>query len=484
MNLRERISAAYKGFVQGDWVSSGLPGNRGSSLRTGASMWIPGTRINWDRVTGDILSCPASRACINWKARNRPQAPIIVEKVDRAGEWSRDTAHPLEKRLRWPNPVYDGDTLLNMASFSLDSDGNAYILIEYTNGGEVAELWWWPHNQVQIPPGENDDEISSYLLSDRRGFRKEVSANQIIHLKWGLNPDDWRFGLSPVGAFKRDQYSLQQSSNYRANILRNFGTVGVILSPKTDNNTFIPAQVKEAWRDKTTGDNVGDAFAIDVPIDAEFPGVTPQTMAIETMDDRPEANICALFGLTPNVVGLHAGRLNKTQANALEDRERAWEECVMPENYMLSRQLTHRLLPLYAGSGSPEAREAYTAQYRIGFDYSEVRPLQPDLDKKHGRLREDWKANLLTYGEWCMEVGRKPPKAELADMRYRDLNAPVMAPEEAEDAGKAPPLRLVGAGTAGKSLDWASRVISEIEELERLHGGDLALPTTSNGIGH
>ncbi len=466
-----RIGGTGSSGNLGDWLSGDSSGNIYNSNGRKSAVWIPGTHINWDMITAEIISCPAAAACLNWKARNRPQAPPVIEQSDEKNEWQA-VAHPLGRKLRRPNAFYDGDTLLNMASFSLDTNGNAYLVAEYTKGGDLGELWWWPHNWVTIPP-EYSTFIESYVLRDQLGRHIEVPAENVFHLKWGLDPEDWRFGMSPLAASKRGVYSLQQSSNYRANILRNFGTVGVIFSPKDGQSTFVPEDVKAAWKDKTSGDNVGSAFAIDVPIDVEFPAVTPQSMAIETMDDRPEADTCALFGLPPQVVGLHVGRLSKTFANYAEARESAWEECIMPENLLLSRQVGFRALPLYVRNSSPAAVEAYLEQFRIGFDYKHVRPLQPDMDALHKRAREDWKFNLLTLGEWCKIVGRDDPPVELADLRYRDLAmvAPVEEeekPDDEEDKG---------------SKRWDLRELLEmdtVEALEKMHAGS----ALGNGVGH
>lgn len=461
MRLRERFSAAVKAFNGGDWASTSLPGNVGVSR--GRSVWVPGTRINWDNVTGDIIGCPAAQACFNYIYRNLPQAPPVIRQKNREGEAKPVPGHPVTSLLMRPNPQYDGATLLNQAAFSLHADGNAYIVIERTRGGEIAELHWWPHHWVTTP-ADTKDVIEKYVVRDMQGYLHEVPAEDIIHLKWGLNPEDWRFGLSPLAAATRGIFSLQMSANYRANILRNFGTVGALIRPKdavsAQDAEFDPETVARLWADKVSGDNVGKALILDWPADVDFPGVSPQNMAIETMDDRPEADICALFGLPPQVVGLHVGRLSKTYANYAEARESAWEECLMPLGGMLACQFGYKLIPEF------ESGQKVLDTYALGFDYANVRPLQPDKDKLHERAREDFKVGLLTLGEWCAEVGRPAPPPDMAEMRYSDLNTfSSGTTDNMTTDGTQAGQTATATSRPRKDLDWAARVIGEIEAL-------------------
>ncbi len=452
----------------GNWIDSNQPGNvySSSGRRSSRSMYIPGTKINWDSLTGEILSCPASRACLNWKARNRPQAVPVTQEQNEQAEWMIVADAQMTRQLRRPNPAYDGDTFLNMIDFSLDVNGNAYVLVERNSIGQLIEMWWWPHNKVSIPYNQHDI-ISSYVLTNQMGMQFEVPIENLYHLKFGLDPDDWRYGMSPTAAEKRGVYSLQQSANYRANIYRNFGTVGVILSAKNADQPFDPAEIKQLWRDKTTGDNVGDALAIDVPIDANFPGVTPQSMAIETMDDRPEADICALRGLSATVVGLHVGRLSKTYANMKEAREAAWEECIMPGNQLIATQLGHRLVPEYAPKTSIAATEKYVAHNRIAFDYRGVRPLQPDRDKQTESEVNVFKAGITTVKEFCVATNRPMPDPAVEDKRFFDLFQIVGQQNSALTPPNSNVATPVAAG--GKHIE---PLIAQIEALSRDgHGG-------------
>lgn len=379
--------------------------------------------------------------------RNMPQAPIVVQKRVK-DELQAAPEHPATALLKRPNPRDGGDMLVNMVAYSLNENGNAYILINYKGDGTPSELIWWPHNKVDIPP-KWSNEIEEYILTDIRGTRIVAPAEDVIHLRFGIDPEDPRFGLAPLASVSRDAATLQSATTYRANILRNMGIPGSIISSKDSNVSINPKDLKDKFDAQSRGDAVGSTVVVDAMLDVHYPKASPQDMALDTLEDRPEANICALFGLPIQVVGLHGGRDSKTYANVGEAREQAWEECLMPLGSIIAAQLTRRLLPLYSKSVTQ-------GEYEIGFDYSNVRSLQPDLDKLHQRARDDWNSGLLTLADWKRIVGMKP---ESGDEDIRKVN-----PGSEPDPVVPEPKQIV---PPAKMESWDSRLLKELE----LHRG-------------
>src|SRR5207247_140848 len=142
----------------------------------------------------------------------------------------------------------------------------------------VAELWWAPHHMVQpfTYPGNDQRFVDFYIYTDPIGRQSRVPVEDMLHLKYGLDPYDQRLGLSPLASAARPVNSLQQAGNYRPNILRNFGTIGKFVRPKTEmvNTSFKPKEFKEFIDDQTRGDNVGGTVVADFPFDIDFPKVS------------------------------------------------------------------------------------------------------------------------------------------------------------------------------------------------------------------
>lgn len=452
MKFLERLQAARKAFWGGgDWVSSDLPGTVNAPRRV---YWIPGTRINWDTVTGDLWNCPAVQACLSWETRNGPQASPIVQEQQRDGSWQPVPGHPLVDLLMEPNQDYDWSVLLAGILLSLDLNGNNYLAIERTRGGKVGELWWLPHSHVEMPQKAGEPWI--YWGATRT----EIPEENMVRQRFGIDPDNPKLGLAPLASSKRGVYTLQQAANYGANVLKNFGTIGMIISGKSQEVTFDPDLVSKEIKDKTTGDNVGGIVAIEAPIDVDYPGATPEKMALEALEDRPESQIAALIGIPAQVVGLHVGRLSKTYANQREAREAAWEEKMMPTLELVGGQVGRRLLPEFSTATAEAARREEMKRFRLTFDYSRVRPLQPDLDALHTRARLDWVANISSLADWKTAVGQTPDKGDEL-IFYRDrVTAPPLAPPS--------PAQGMQGSQEGKRMDWAERMVTELEAMHAL----------------
>jgi HK97 family phage portal protein len=339
-------------------------------------------------------------ASFHWVAKNFLQGELRVLRRNGAGAFSPVFGHPLEEILSRPNGYEDGQRFLWTLLLHLLSDGNAYLGVERDAEGNLVELCCLPPSRVSMGKETGSREpFDFWEYRGANGLPLRVERADIKHLRFGVDPKDLRLGFAPFRALKRQQYTLDQASNYTANLLRNFGVPGGMITPKDPSVTIDPQEVLDKWNAKTRGDQVGSWMVWDVPLEAQVLSATPQDLALNEMLDRPEADICAAFGVPPQVIGVHCGRLSKTFANLKEAREVAWEETILPLQKIVGAQLGRLLLPEVSPYGERE---------RVVFDVSEARPLQPDRDALHGRAREDWKANLIDRAEWKRLVGLKP----------------------------------------------------------------------------
>lgn len=460
-------------FNQGDWVNSQAPGRLYSS-GAGRFYYVPGTRFNWDRLTGDLWTCPAVQACLNIIHRNLPQAPWIVRRKESDGKtekWVPAPDHPIKALLDRPNPIYDGNILKQNIADSIKLTGNAFVIKERNGGQVVRQLWWVPNSWV-TPITDPDNRmpmaIDYYRVSFGR-MQMKVPVKDMIHLRDGCDPTDPRLGMSELASASRDVNGLQQLANYKPNILRNMGVTGRFVAPESElqSVSFDPKAMKEHLDAQSQGDNVGSTFVTDIPLKVTYPNASPKDLDVASMGDVPEANVCALMGVPAQVVGLHVGRLSKTYANMKEAREQLWEECLIPLGHLIACQMGYDLLKEFAPPGSsPEALEAYLAEYEVGFDYSDVRPLQPDLDALNTRELEVFKAGIITVGQFCANTFREEPDAERADLYFSDLNAPAEPPANEPNANQS----ATQPTAAGKSI-WEQvlegRLEAELAEIER-----------------
>lgn len=389
----------------------------GYTGRSGRRHWLPGTTTDWEALTGDLWQVPGVMACYDWEKRSFDMAPPQVMTQTSTEEWQAVPNHPLIELLRNPNSEYDGSTLRAGVLLSYKMDGNAYIGIERsTRHGLPTELWYIPHYMIR--PRRDKDTGGIFYEYLWRGQRQRIPYEDIIHIRNGFDPRNPLCGLSPLSMAYRSGYLLQQGINYGAKAMKNAGILGALATPDAGvaggiGEPFDTEQFVSLWSDKTTGERAGEIMAIDFPLKLQYPNVTPQNMAMDTMLDRPESDICALYGVPAQVVGLHVGRLSKTYANVQEAREIAWEECLLPDGNTIYGQIGSQLLRQLRS-------EAQARRERCCLDISRVRPLQPDLDALYLRANAVWQLNLIDRHDWSLMVNRVPNAGDKG-LFYQDV---------------------------------------------------------------
>lgn len=412
----QRIKSAFNAL---SWGSDEVPHSS-----SGRVHWVPGTNTNWSEIVGDIWNVPAVQACLGYLFRNLLQAlPRVVVLNNEKEEVVAN--HPLPMLLMNPNQEYDYSVMMMGLLLSWECDGNAYLLIERNAFGVPNELWYVPHHMIKRKRDKTTGKRYCEYRIGGKTFRLEPDKD-ILMLQNGVDPNNPLYGLAPLASAARDGYVLQQSSTYAARSMKNGGMVGAVASPANENSTFDPEEFVRIWSSKTTGDHQGEILAYDVPVNVQFPAFSPQDMAIETVQDRPEANICAIMGIPPQCANLHVGRLSKTYANSKEAREAGWEEKLLPLMWILGMQIGRSLLPQMSRGSEQE---------RLTFDTSNVRPLQPDLDALHLRAREDYKANLIDRALWKLMVDL-PILPEDVGVYFSDASATQAANDMADPESK------------------------------------------------
>ncbi len=427
MRLRDKIKAGIKGFSGGgNWVDSNAPGNLYSSGRN-RFYWIPGTQLNWDNLTGELWTCPAVQACLNWILRNFNQAPPVVREKNANGVWQNSVDHPLISLINRPNEYYDGTVLTYGIITSIELSGNAYVVVERDGTGKPRELWWVPHHLVTPytkPESPNQFVTDEYRINMPGGPRRvmKVPPSDMIHLTYGRDPLDPRVGLSPLASLARDINTLQQLATYKPTVLRNFGVIGKWISPKNNEVEIDPQEIKDKIDSQSQADNAGGTVVMDFAADLNFPGVSPKDLDAPSMGDMSECNVAACMGLHQQLVGLYSGRLQKTDASIKEHREEAWEGKLIPLGSIIGTQFGNRLLLELAMITDTDKQKVYLSKFRMEYDYTDIRPLQPDLDALNRRELLVFQAGITTVGQFCENTHRAKPDPKIAGLYWQDLN--------------------------------------------------------------
>lgn len=380
---------------------------------------VPGARFNYTKEAGDLWSNSAVGCCLNFVLNTFPEAELVVESRRQDGKWVPIHGHSLVNFMQAPNPFIDGLTLWNPTVISLVCDGNAYWYKARNELGELVELHYLPHFAVQ-PIRERGSgrlvDYYEYTLTD--GNQREIfPAEDIVHLRNGLDPRNTTKGLSRLAADLREIVTDNEASTFSAAMLRNKGFTGAIIRPKEGVAKGITEEKALEYKAKYNAEFVGEgrggvlvmsgAFEIERP-----PGFSPEELTLDKVRRVPESRIAGSIGIPAVVAGLAIG-LETTSAKSSyrESVQQAWEGCLIPLKRQMASQLQMQLLPEFLSARSPR-------NIRVGWDYTNVPALQENQTDRARR------AVILYKGG----VGDRAECRDIADLEVRDTDKDVWFP--------------------------------------------------------
>lgn len=351
---------------------------------------IPRTSYDYAKEVGTGLGSNVIMAPVQWIMRTFPEAPVMMHKKNNKGEKERVYEHPILELLNKPNPFYTGEILWMATLLSWTIAGNAYWLKVRNAQGKVVELWYAPHWMV-APKGHTTDKtiyIDHYIYNPA-GMPIVIPAEDVVHSRFGINPERVREGLSPLNSVIREVFTDDEASNFSASLLRNSGVPGVVISPENEGANITPEdvkEVKEKFRQAFTGDRAGGALVMSGPTKVTQFGFNPQQLKLGDIRDISEERVCAVLGIPAAVVGFGSG-LQQTKVGATMNEliALAWSGCLIPTQRILSSVLHDKLLSDF---------EPDINKFEIGFDNSEVWALQEDRAGLFTRL------NIGVTGGW------------------------------------------------------------------------------------
>lgn len=349
------------------------------------------------RDIGDGLDSNVIMAPVNWISRNFTEAETVVQRrdrVDRIDEmgkplppefrWRITPDHPLEILFAEPNDFYEGDMLWKATLVSLLLDGNGYWRKVRNRFGDVIQLWYLPHFLVEPRWPHDGSEFISHYEYRPFGIAEpiRIPVRDMVHYRYGgLDPASRsRKGLSPIKPLLREVFTDEEASNFSAQILRNMGVPGGIISPK--DATLLPGdaeveRLKERMKTKFSGDQRGDWLVFGAPTDVKQFGFDPNALNLTSLRDIAEERVCAALGIPAAIVGFGSG-LQQTKVGATQhvNKQLAWNACLIPMQNTIRRQATRQLVGDF---------QSQTRRFRVWFDRSGVAAFEEEQTERARR---------------------------------------------------------------------------------------------------
>jgi HK97 family phage portal protein len=341
---------------------------------------LPGTKLDYAREAGDLLLSSAVAICIQYICRQWPQCPPVVKRVKSDGEEETVKNHPVVALLKHPSPGVPGSLFWEWVVTDYLLLGNAYIRLVRGMGGigPVQYLQYLPGDMV-TPEGDGRSNNLVQYTYRVDGQPYPLRVDDVIHLRQGRDPHDWRLGRARILAGLREIVADNASSTAAVGFSKNGGVKTTILAPKDEDGAggIAPPtaeearQIKRELQEQVSGDNAGRIAIMTGGFQAHDMGYSPREMDFGTMRKTPEERIAALFGIPAVVLGFGAGLERSTYNNMAEARQQAWEDGILPIMAYVAEALTIGLLSEYP--------ETQAGDY-VCFDPSNVRALMDDVD--------------------------------------------------------------------------------------------------------
>jgi HK97 family phage portal protein len=339
-------------------------------------------------------------ACLLALSLGSIEPPLIVMRKDTAhgGELEPQPDHPLQAFLDDPNPDLDMLELRFWTTWARHADGNAY-LVKQRNGTGGMPVQLWPVSPTKMRPyTTGSDFITDYEYDRPQGGHDYIPKADVIHFKLGVDPLDPRKGLSPLRRLVREVASDAEATKFMDALLRNFGIPGLIAALPAEAN-LSPAQVmemKDRLRQEFGSDSRGKVGVLTGGASMQQFGFSPDQLNMKVLHEFPETRICAVMGVDPLVARLGVGlEQSSNYASSKQVRENFTELTLGPMWRMDEAKWNRSLRPDFTSDRAVV----------IKHDLSEVRALQEDENAKHQRIREDWKAGLLSKEVALRELG-------------------------------------------------------------------------------
>lgn len=396
--------------------------------------FLTGRQSADQRKVGDGSGSSIVVAAVGWIARNFPEAPVRVQKKNAEGELELADDPGVEaflELLRRPNDWYSG-VLLWMASIvDYWIRGNAYWvkIRDKSTGNRVVALWWIPSWAIAPAWPESDPSvyISEYVYKPNADTVLSIPPEDVVHFRWGFDPQNIRVGLSPLGSVLREIFTDEEAASYTSTVLRNLGVPGIVISPgeEVDLETEDAEAIKEQFRQQFSADRRGDPMVLGATAKIDRVSFSPAELDLRTLRRIPEERVSGVLGVPAIVAGLGAGLDRSTFANFGEAREAGWEENLIPTQRLLSAELESQLLDDFLSD---------LTGYVVDFDVSKVRVLQEDENAKWERYAKAASDGLILLSDFRRGIGL-PVDEELHDVYLRDARIVAVRADSPEATG-------------------------------------------------
>jgi HK97 family phage portal protein len=393
------------------------------------------------------------RTVVDFLARNIAQLALhTFERVD-DNDRKRVTDHPFAVMMREPNPYTTGYRLM----FSLIADRGIYDralwVKAFING--KSQLVRIPPRLWEIDKNDNWLAPTKFIVTGNKG-KTTLDIEQVVYFR-GYNPEDERYGLSPIESLRRMLSEEWAAGVMREQILRNGARVsGYIKRPREAGDWSDPARDRfaQGWRGQYSGHSATEGGGTPVLEDGmEFIPASQTAADLQYIEARKlsREEAASAYFIPPPMVGIldHA-----TFGNISEQHKMLYQDCLGPTLQDVQQEIALQILRDF-----DDADDLYT-------EFNMLEKLKGSFEEQASQLQTSVGAPILTRNEARGRLNL--PRIEGADDLVVPLN--VLVGGQASPTDSAPEKGAAQPGVkaiSAKARPARSHVLKATSVLEK-----------------
>ena len=295
---------------------------------------------DWDTTTAIKEGFNASAivyASVEKRAKLLASIPWRAATKNADGEVEYQPNSPLQKLIDRPNPDYSWYELIYMASQNLDLSGQAFISeIKAGVKNQPQELWVLPSKGMKIKPS------TTRLVEFYEYERQRIESDDMIMIKMP-NPNSPWFGMPVLMAAGKATDIDRESGEWQKVSLENRGASDINIKLPDTATQEQADSVKKQYKDQQAGaKNARKALVSNADIQV----LGQNAIELDFVNSRRAiwTEICAVFGLSLSNLGMTED-VNLANADAMN--KALWQNTIIPQLELISRQLNHQLASEY-----------------------------------------------------------------------------------------------------------------------------------------
>lgn len=372
---------------------------------------------------------PSVRTVVDFLARNVAQLALHTFRRKEDSDRERVTDHPFAQMMRTPNPYTTGYRLI----FSLIADRGIYdraLWVKVFQDGKSM--------LVRIPPrlwtiADNDNWLAptEFIVKGNRG-KTTLQAKDVVYFR-GYNPEDERYGLSPIESLRRILSEEYAAGQMREQTLRNGARIGGYIerpAATTEWSDTARQRFATGWRSQYAGQTATEGGGTPVLEDGmKFVAAGHSAADMQYIEARKlsREEAAAAYFIPPPMVGIldHA-----TFGNIEEQHKMLYQDTLGPILQEVQQEIALQILGDF-----DDADDLYN-------EFNMLEKLRGSFEEQASQMQSSVGAPFLTRNEARAKLNL--PRIDGADELVVPLNVLV--------GGLASPSDQVAAGSGGGSL--------------------------------